>query len=113
MPLEFISDKTEKFFSAKVHQVIGGEERVTPATCFFIPEDGMVKDVQEFLKESFMERMGTMIEACATEELKESVRNNIRNAYFTDVHFHIHNFKYYKIENNAQDLSLGASDARL
>lgn len=106
--MELYSDITERFFSAKVHQVIGGRTEVTSATGFMIPKDGAIGDIQEFLKNSFMERMGTMIAACVTEEIKEQIRNSVRNAKFTDITLHVLNSKIYTVEKdeNVQLLSV-------
>lgn len=106
--MEIHSDTTERFFSAKVHQVIGGRPEITNATGFMIPKDGIVGDIQEFLRDSFMERMGTIIAACATEEVKEQVRDSVRKAKFTDIALHIQNFKTYTMDEdeNVQLLSV-------
>jgi hypothetical protein len=106
--MELYSDTTERFFSAKVHQVIGGRTEVTSATGFMIPKNGAIGNIQEFLKNSFMERMGTMIAACATKKVKEQVRDSVRNAKFTDITLHVQNFRTYTVDEdvNVQLLSV-------
>ena len=106
MKIEMKSEKTEKFLSATVHHMVQKKMVETPATNFKIPDGEVVKDVQAFLRESFLKRHDSIIKACATKKLKKEVRESLLNATFTDITLHVHNYKRYGINDDAHDIEI-------
>lgn len=101
--MELETVETDRFISAIIHQNMGGEMVETPLTQFKAPEEG-IEDVQEFLREEFLKRMQPMINS-AIESIRGSIIESILNATFTDIHYHEHKRKMFKIKDNETNIN--------
>lgn len=102
--MEICDVKKEVFISATIHQIIDGREENFPVTGFKVPKDG-IADIQKFLIDSYTEgRIKPKLNFCA-ENIRESVLESARNAFFTDICYHVGTMTRYNVAEDEKDIS--------